>query len=310
MNEVIAKNRSGWILHEYINIPEEQISEYQNVTGSYAVVKVGNKYLVGYNDWRKQWEFPAGGIEDGETARQAALRELVEETHQGNLNLEFKGLFKVTDSHGKQKYQAVYLGQKEALEPFAYSENDEMSKIRLWDMTEDIGYVDELDVAIVKMVDTQSISGNCEWCNLTDEDKRYLLYEDEYWMLFLADEQDYIGRSILVLKRHCASLSELNEEEWKVLHNLIQRFETCALQVLGADVCNWSCLMNNFFKEEVPNPHLHIHCRPRLKKPVVVGDNTYADTEFGHHYALKKEAVVTSEDRAVLFSRMKAYWEN
>lgn len=56
MNEVIAKNRSGWILHEYINIQEEQISEYQNVTGSYAVVKVGNKYLVGYNDWRKQWE--------------------------------------------------------------------------------------------------------------------------------------------------------------------------------------------------------------------------------------------------------------
>ena len=156
MNEVIARNRSGWILHEYINIPEEQISEYQNVTGSYAVVKVGNKYLVGYNDWRKQWEFPAGGIEDGETARQAALRELFEETHQGNLNLEFKGLFKVTDSHGKQKYQAVYLGQKEALEPFVYSENDEMSKIRLWDMTEDIGYVDELDVAIVKMVDTEA----------------------------------------------------------------------------------------------------------------------------------------------------------
>ena len=110
---------------------------------------------------------------------------------------------------------------------------------------------------------------DCEWCNLSDEDKQYLLYEDEYWMLFLADEQDYVGRSILVLKRHCASMSELNEEEWKVLHNLIQRFETCALQVLGADVCNWSCLMNNFFKEEV-----------------------------------------TSEDRAVLFSRMKAYWEN
>ena len=46
------------------------------------------------------------------------------------------------------------------------------------------------------------------------------------------------------------------------------------------------------------------------KKPVVVGDNTYTDTEFGHHYALKKEAVVTSEDRAVFFSMMKAYWEN
>ena len=65
-------------------------------------------------------------------------------------------MFKVTDSHGKQKYQAVFLGQKGALEPFVYSENDEMSKISLWDMKEDIGYVDELDVAIVKAIETQS----------------------------------------------------------------------------------------------------------------------------------------------------------
>ena len=155
MDAYIAKNKSGWILHEYISIQEEQISEYPNVTGSYAIVKVGDRYLIGYNDWRKQWEFPAGGIENGETARQAAYRELLEETHQGNLELEFKGLFKVTDSHGKQKYQAVFLGQKGALEPFVYSENDEMSKISLWDMKEDIGYVDELDVAIVKIVEAQ-----------------------------------------------------------------------------------------------------------------------------------------------------------
>ena len=154
MDAYIAKNKSGWILHEYISIKEEQISEYPNVTGSYAIVKVGDRYLIGYNDWRKQWEFPAGGIENGETARQAAYRELLEETHQGNLELEFKGLFKVTDSHGK--HQAVFLGQKGALEPFVYSENDEMSKISLWDMKEDIGYVDELDVAIVKAIETQS----------------------------------------------------------------------------------------------------------------------------------------------------------
>ena len=152
MDKVIAKNRSGWILQEYINIPEEEISDYPNVTGSYAIVKVRGKYLIGYNSWRKQWEFPAGGIEDGETARQAAYRELFEETHQGDLALEFKGLFKVMDSHGKQKYQAVFLGEKEVLEPFTCSEGDEMSEIRLWDLKEDIGYVDELDVAIVTIV--------------------------------------------------------------------------------------------------------------------------------------------------------------
>ena len=310
MREVIAKNRSGWILHEYISIPEEEISDYQNVTGAYAIVKVGDKYLVGYNDWRKQWEFPAGGIEDGETARQAAYRELLEETHQSNLKLEFKGLFKVTDSHGMQKYQDVFQGTKESLESFVYSKGDEMSKILLWDLKEDVGYVDELDVAIVKTIETQNRSVDCEWCNLTEEDKRYLLYEDEYWTLFLSEKTDYVGRSIIVLKRHCGTLSELNAEEWIDLHKLIQKSEECALLILGADVCNWSCLLNNFYKEEVPNPHLHIHCRPRHKNPVLVGGNTYADTEFGHHYAQKKEATITFEDMAVLFSKMKAYWGN
>lgn len=149
---MITKNRNGWILHEYINVTEEQITKYTNVTGAYAIVKVGDKYLIGYNNWRKQWEFPAGGIEEGETARQAAYRELFEETHQENLELKFKGLFKVTDSDGIQKYQAAFLGEKESITPFEYTDGDEMSKVYLWNLSEDIGYVDEVDVAIVKIL--------------------------------------------------------------------------------------------------------------------------------------------------------------
>lgn len=148
-------------------------------------------------------------------------------------------------------------------------------------------------------------SNVCEWCNLTEEDKRYLLYEDVYWMLFLADEQDYVGRSILVLKRHCGSLSELNEDEWADLHRLIQKYEACAKSILEADVCNWSCLLNNFFKEENSDPHLHIHCRPRLRKTVIINGNEYSDAEFGHHYAVTKKSKISSEDLTELFLKMK-----
>lgn len=38
------------------------------------------------------------------------------------------------------------------MEPFTCSEGDEMSEIRLWDLKEDIGYVDELDAAIDTIV--------------------------------------------------------------------------------------------------------------------------------------------------------------
>lgn len=149
---MLAKNKSGWKLLEYIDVKEEDIEKYPNVTGAYAILKIADKYVVGYNGWRKQWEFPAGGIDEGETAREAAIRELYEETHQRNKQLEFRGLFKVEDAKGNIKYQAIFTCQQDELMSFEHTETDEMNEIMLWDMKEDIGYVDECDVKIVQML--------------------------------------------------------------------------------------------------------------------------------------------------------------
>ncbi|MBR3247240.1 MAG: HIT family protein [Clostridiales bacterium] len=146
---------------------------------------------------------------------------------------------------------------------------------------------------------------NCAWCNLTEEDKRYQLYETVFWSVFLSDEQDYIGRCILVLKRHCGSMSELTDDEWEELHKLICKVETCLKTVLGATLCNWSCLMNSFYKESEPDPHLHIHVRPRYDEPVMVNGHAYIDSGFGHHYAVKKVGEITDKDRETVFIWLK-----
>lgn len=151
-SDILATNKSGWKLLEYLNIKEDDIEKYQNVTGAYAILKIADKYVVGYNDWRNQWEFPAGGIDKGETAREAAIRELYEETHQKGEHFEFRGLFKVEDAKGKIKYQAVFTCQLDELMPFEHTAADEMKEIRLWDLHEDIGYVDECDVKIVQIL--------------------------------------------------------------------------------------------------------------------------------------------------------------
>ena len=106
---MLAHNKSGWTLLEYLKVNEDEIGDYDNVTGAFAVISVNGEYLIGFNSWRQQWEFPAGGIEAGETAREAAIRELYEETHQCQTDLEFKGLFKIKDPKGTIKYQAVFL---------------------------------------------------------------------------------------------------------------------------------------------------------------------------------------------------------
>ena len=142
---------------------------------------------------------------------------------------------------------------------------------------------------------------------MNEEDKRFLLYESKSWFVFLSDEQDYFGRCILVLKRHCNSLSGLNDGEWAELSDLVRKVEACLNVVLGAKLCNWSCLMNSFHKESAPEPHLHIHVRPRYDKPVIINDNVYTDGEFGHHYALKKDGTIPDTDRKEVFIRLKEW---
>ena len=146
---------------------------------------------------------------------------------------------------------------------------------------------------------------SCSWCNLTDKERQYLLYENQYWSVYLADEQDYIGRCIVVSRRHCASIAELEASEWDNLRTVIKRIEDCLKSALGADLCNWSCLMNDFFKQQVPDPHLHLHCRPRLKNPVIINGNVYNDEEFGHHYKMHKGNQLPEVDKEYLFELMK-----
>ena len=148
---------------------------------------------------------------------------------------------------------------------------------------------------------------HCAWCNLSEEDKKYQIYESRSWFVFLSDEQDYIGRCILVLKRHCSSLAELSDDEWEELRILVCKVEACLKAVLGAALCNWSCLMNSFYKESAPDPHLHIHVRPRYDKPVIINGNTYTDREFGHHYALHKSGVISAEDKEEVLIRLRKW---
>ncbi len=60
---MLAQNKSGRTLLEYIKVSENRIMDYAPVTGAFAVISVNGEYLIGFNSWREQWEFPAGRID-------------------------------------------------------------------------------------------------------------------------------------------------------------------------------------------------------------------------------------------------------
>lgn len=136
---------------EFINTTEEELYKYQPLAGSFAVITCGDKYLMCYNVWRKQWELPAGRREGDETPKECAMRELYEETGQKVLDMEFKGLLKSKKIiNGEIKFNPVYFARTEKIQPFI--ENEEISKIKLWDLREEIGYIDSVDIRILDFI--------------------------------------------------------------------------------------------------------------------------------------------------------------
>ncbi|MCM3626778.1 NUDIX hydrolase [Paenibacillus glycanilyticus] len=145
---MIATNKDGYELLECITLKEDELKSYEPLAGSYAVVNFNDKYLLCFNTLRKHWEVPAGGRADGETPKECAIRELFEETTQVVRDMDFKGLLKVKKPNGVIKYNPVYFAELDYIAQF--KENNETDKILFWNLSDDIGYVDEVDMAAIK----------------------------------------------------------------------------------------------------------------------------------------------------------------
>ena len=77
---MLAIDQSGNKLLEFIKITEEdEVMQFSPITVCLLVVKIGNDYLMGFNHWRKGWEIFGGCPEEGETMREAMVREAKEE---------------------------------------------------------------------------------------------------------------------------------------------------------------------------------------------------------------------------------------
>ncbi len=77
---MLAIDQSGNKLLEFNKITEEDAAlNFSPITVCLLVVKIGKDYLMGFNHWRKCWEIFGGCPEEGETMREAMVREAKEE---------------------------------------------------------------------------------------------------------------------------------------------------------------------------------------------------------------------------------------
>jgi 8-oxo-dGTP diphosphatase len=106
--------------------------------------------LLVFNRWRRQWELPGGMIDRGETPKEAALREFVEETGQETPVITYSGLatFRLMPDN-RLEYGAVFGAALVGRTPFV--PNDEVDEIQWWDGS-DIPNLAALDAEICRLI--------------------------------------------------------------------------------------------------------------------------------------------------------------
>lgn len=116
------------ILSNKISLTSNQC---QPLTSSMVAVEYNDDYLVCYNNKRKQWELPGGSIEENESPKDGAIRELLEETNQAISDIKYIGLIKLVDTENNYtEYIALYYSSITCLREF--TENEEIGAINLW----------------------------------------------------------------------------------------------------------------------------------------------------------------------------------
>jgi len=142
----------------------------------------------------------------------------------------------------------------------------------------------------------------CMFCERTSEG---LIHETSYWRVVLAFEQSYLGRCLVVLKRHCGDLAELRPEEWSDFAELVKKLESALRKAFGATMFNWTCLMNNAYQHDPPNPHVHWHFRPRYDHEVKFAGVVFRDPGFGHHYDRMRVQRVSEDVKRKIIEEIK-----
>lgn len=99
------------------------------------------------------------------------------------------------------------------------------------------------------------------------------IFETNYWVWSLREEQVTIGSSILSLKRKVEEFSQVNQEEFNDLKIMIEIVEKTLKQTFHYTEINYLMLM-------MVDKHVHYHIIPRYNKDIIFENKLWIDFNY------------------------------
>ncbi len=134
---------------------------------------------------------------------------------------------------------------------------------------------------------------DCDLCQRL----RNVVERGGFWTLAINRNQNLLGKSVLVLNRHCERLSDLTAEEWADLHPYLARVSAALDGLFAPDLYNFAFLMNL-------DAHVHLHVIPRYASQREWRGETYVDPHYGSLFG-SEERLATEETLDVLVDAVK-----
>jgi diadenosine tetraphosphate (Ap4A) HIT family hydrolase len=106
-----------------------------------------------------------------------------------------------------------------------------------------------------------------------------ILYDTPYWRLALNRNQNLLGKTMLVLRRHLETVPDLTPAEWADLHTQLRTATTLLTRAFSPDHFNYAFLQNQ-------DRHIHLHIIPRYASPRTFSGLTFTDPDYPNHYAV------------------------
>lgn len=126
-----------------------------------------------------------------------------------------------------------------------------------------------------------------------------LIEAGSLWTLVLNRNQNLVGKTMLVARRHVESVTELEPGEWLDLHHQMSRVTAAVGGLFHPDQFNYAFLMN-------ADAQVHLHVVPRYRADRSWGGHTFSDPHFGALYG-PEQRILPPEDLGELASAIRTH---